>query len=144
MRLVTLLFCALLPLVLPATARAKEHRLVIHVDSDHAEVMTEALHNATNVIVAEGKHGETVRVEIVANGPGIAMLINDLSPLKEEIRRFHADYPQVVLSACGISLAHTEQVMKRHLIVVPEARVVPSGAVRIMDLEEGGWAYLKP
>ncbi len=144
MRLVTLLLCALLLAVLPAAARAKEHRLVIHVDSDRAEVMTEALHNATNVIGAERKQGDTTRVEIVANGPGIAMLIGDLSPVKDEIRRLHAEYPQVVLSACGISLAHTAQAMKRDLSVLPEARVVPSGAMRIMELEEHGWSYLKP
>jgi uncharacterized protein len=144
MRLVTLLLLALLAVVPPAAARAKEHRLVIHVDSDHAEVMTEALHNARNVIGVEGNHGDTTRIEIVANGPGIAMFIGDLSPVKDEIRRLHAAYPQVVLSACGISLAHTEQAMRQKLSVVPEARVVPSGAVRIMELEERGWAYLKP
>jgi uncharacterized protein len=144
MRLVTLLLCAVLLAALPAAARAKEHHLVIHVDSDHAEVMTEALHNAANVISAEREHGDATRIEIVANGPGIIMLIGDLSPVKDEIRRFHAESPQVVLSACGIALAHTEQVMKRHLGVVPEARVVPSGAARIMELEERGWAYLKP
>jgi uncharacterized protein len=144
MRPVTRVLCALLLVALPAAARANEHRLVIHVDSDRAEVMTEALHNATNVIGVEGKHGEPARIEIVANGPGIAMLIGELSPVKDEIRRLHAAHPQIVLSACGISLAHTEQAMKRHLSVVPEARVVPSGAVRIMELEERGWAYLKP
>ncbi len=144
MRLVALLLCALLLAALPAAARAKEHRLVIHIDSDHAEVMTEALHNATNVIGAERKHGEAVRIEIVANGPGTAMFIADLSPVKDEIRHLHAEYPQVVLSACGVSLKHTEQVMKRELSIVPEARVVPSGAVRVMELEERGWAYLKP
>ncbi len=48
------------------------------------------------------------------------------------------------MSACGISLTHTAASMKKQLTVMPEARVVPSGAVRIMQLEEQHWAYLKP
>lgn len=144
MRLVAILLCALFVPALTAPAQARQHRLLIHVDSSQAEIMTEALHNATNAIDVERKRGEATRVEIVANGLGTAMFIDDLSPVKDEIRRVHAAYPQIVLSACGISLAHTEDSMKRHLTVVLEARVVPSGAVRIMELEEQGWSYLKP
>jgi intracellular sulfur oxidation DsrE/DsrF family protein len=50
----------------------------------------------------------------------------------------------MVMSACAISLAHIAAEMKKPLTVMPEARVVPSGAVRIMELEEQHWAYLKP
>jgi uncharacterized protein len=28
--------------------------------------------------------------------------------------------------------------------IVPEASVVPSGVVHLMELQEGGWSYLRP
>ncbi|HUB10766.1 MAG TPA: hypothetical protein VMB34_02325 [Acetobacteraceae bacterium] len=144
MRLVLLLLCGLLLSAPSAWAAGRQHHLVIHVDSADAEIMTEALHNAANVVATERKAGDTVKIEVVANGYGTKMFVRELSPIADEIRRIHAAYPEVVLSACGISLAHTEAAMKRSLTVLPEAHVVPSGAARIMELEERGWAYLKP
>ena len=144
MRFALLLICGILLSVAPGRAAGTQHRLVIHVDSANARIMTEALHNATNVIDLERKAGDSARIEIVANGYGTGMLVSELSPVAAEIARIHAAYPGIVFSACGISLAHTEAAMKRSLTVLPEAHVVPSGAVRIMALEEQGWAYLKP
>jgi uncharacterized protein len=142
-RLLMLWLGILLAGAVPGRAEAP-HRLLIHVDSGEREVMVEALHNAANVIDTVRREGGTVAIEIVANGAGTAMFIDELSPVKEEVRRMHAAYPEVVMSACGISLAHTEEVEKKKLTVMPEARVVPSGAVRIMELEEQHWSYLKP
>ncbi|HET6183315.1 MAG TPA: hypothetical protein VFA03_06935 [Acetobacteraceae bacterium] len=143
MRALLLLIGLLLAATIPARA-VPQHRLVIHIDSADREVMVEGLHNAANVIDLMKSRRETVAVEIVANGYGTAMFIEELSPVKDEVRRIHADYPSVVMSACGVSLAHTEEAQKRKLTVMPEARVVPSGAVRIMELQERHWAYLKP
>jgi intracellular sulfur oxidation DsrE/DsrF family protein len=143
MRALTLLVGILLATTLPALAQTS-HRLLIHVDSADPEVMVEALHNATNVIDAVRKQGGTATIEIVANGPGTSMFIDELSPVKNEVRRIHAAYPAIVMSACGMSLAHIEAAAKKKLTVMPEARVVPSGAARIMELEEQHWSYLKP
>ena len=106
--------------------------------------MLEALHNATNVVDSMRKQGRTIDIEIVANGPGSSMFVDALSPIEDEVRHIHAAYPNIVMSVCGISLAHTEAAMKKQLTVMPEARIVPSGAARIMELEEQHWAYLKP
>ncbi|MGH7154520.1 MAG: hypothetical protein ACREF3_11395 [Acetobacteraceae bacterium] len=144
MRAIRLAFAFLLVAALVAPASAAQHRLLIHVDSPDPAVMTEALHNAANVVKAMRAQGDQVAIEIVANGPGTSMLIEPLSPVKDDVRRLHAAYPDVVLSACGVSLAHMEATMKRKLPVMTEARVVPSGAVRIMELEEQHWTYLKP
>ena len=137
-------FGILVALAVPIHARTAPHQLVIHVDSPDAEVMTEALHNAANVIETEHKAGQTVAIEIVANGPGSSIFISELTPVADAVRSLHATYPAVVMSLCRISFAHTEAAMKKTLTVMPEARLVPSGAVRIMDLQQQHWAYLKP
>jgi len=144
MRALTLILGILFALASPSRAQDARHRLLIHVDSADQEVMVEALHNATNVIDMIRQQSGSIAVEIVANGPGTAMFIEGLSPVKDEVQRIHAAYPEVVMSACAISLAHTEAAMQRKLTVLAEARVVPSGAAHIMELEEQHWAYLKP
>ncbi len=144
MRVLARVFGILFALALPARAQDARPHVVIHVDSRDAEVMTEALHNAANLIETLRKEASSVAIEIVANGSGTSMFIDSLSPVKDEVRRIHATYPDVVMSACAVSLAHTEDAMKQPLTILPEARIIPSGAVRIMELEEQHWAYLKP
>jgi len=138
------MLCYLLMLSSPGWAHGRQHHMVIHVDSADAEVMSEALHNAANIIDTERKNGDTAWVEIVANGYGTKMFVSDLSPVADEVRRIHAVYPGLVFSVCRISLAHADKAMNRQLTVLPNVQVVPSGAARIMELEEQGWAYLKP
>lgn len=137
-------FGILVALAVPIHAQTTPRQLVIHVDSPDAEVMTEALHNAANVIETERKAGENVAIEIVANGPGSSIFISELTPVADAVRSLHTTYPGIVMSLCQISFAHTEAATKKTLTVMPEARLVPSGAVRIMDLEQRHWAYLKP
>jgi hypothetical protein len=43
---------------------------VIHVDSPDAQVMTEALHNAANLIETLRREASSVAIAIVANRPG--------------------------------------------------------------------------
>ena len=145
MRSLVLLLLTFACLATPGYAKdAHRHHLLIHVDSADKEVMVEALHNATNAIDTVRKQGGQVDVEIVANGFGTAMFVTDLSPVADEVRRIKTSYPALAMSACAISLVHIEASMKKPHTVLPQARTVPSGAVRIMELEEQGWPYLKP
>jgi intracellular sulfur oxidation DsrE/DsrF family protein len=136
MRVLALMLGILFALASPARAQHPRHHVVIHVDSPDAQVMTEALHNAANLIETLGKAANSVAIEIVANRPGTSMFIDSPSPVKDEVRRINATCPDVVMSARAISRAHTEDAMKKTLTVLPEARIIPSGAVRIMKLEE--------
>jgi hypothetical protein len=144
MRWLALLTAMVIAATSPVQAEHARHHMVIHVDSPDADVMTEALHNATNTIDTARQQGATVAIEIVANGRGTTMFVEGLSPVRDEVQRIHAAYPAIVMSVCGISLAHTATAMKQELTVLPEARVVPSGALRIVQLQEQHWAYLKP
>jgi uncharacterized protein len=134
-----------LSVVAPPALRAEApHRMVIHMNSPTRETMIEALNNAANVIDAYRAHGSTAAIEIVANGRGVTMFAAGMSPVGGEVAAFHARYPDVVFDACALSLAAVGKSLNRQLQVLPEARIVPSGAVRILELEEQHWAYLKP
>ena len=65
---------------MPAHTQGTQHHLLIHVDSADRDVMVESLHNAANVIDTVHREGGTVAIEIVANGPGTSMFIDELSP----------------------------------------------------------------
>jgi uncharacterized protein len=129
-----------------ALAEGKTHRIAIHVDQNDPQVMNQALNNATNVIEYYRGKNEDVEVEIVTYGPGLHMLRADTSPVQERIKalREMLSPGKIQFSACN----HTKQGMEKtegHAIsVVPGATVVPSGVVRLMELQEQGWSYVRP
>ena len=65
----------------------KPHRVVIQVDQNDAEVMNLALNNAKNVLETYRAKNEDAVVEIVAYGPGLHMLRDDTSPVKDRIKQ---------------------------------------------------------
>lgn len=139
-----LMIAVLLAVPCMAWAQGQTHRVVIHVDDPSREIMMEALHNATNLIDHYRSEHDTTAVEIVANGRGVTMFAKDLSPVAKEIAGIHAKYPEITFDACAIALTHTSEALNRKLEVLPPAHLVPSGAVRIVELEEQHYAYLKP
>ena len=75
-----------LPLVSGSlAAEPKPHRVSIQVDQNDPQVMNLALNNATNVIEYYRGKSEDVDVDIVTYGPGLHMLRDDTSPVKDRI-----------------------------------------------------------
>ena len=70
----------------PAAASKKAHRLVLQVNSNEPATMTLALNNATNVEQHYKERGEKIEIEIVTFGPGLHMLRDDTSPVKDRIK----------------------------------------------------------
>ena len=74
------------------------------------------------------------------------MLRADRSPVKERIADVHQQYPFVVFSACANSrrgFARAENKAPEDIPELPEATDVPSGVVRLSELQEQGWSYIK-
>jgi intracellular sulfur oxidation DsrE/DsrF family protein len=127
---------------------AKPHRIAIQVDQNDPAVMNQALNNAQNMMDYYRGKGEDVEIEVVAYGPGLHMLRADTSPVKDRIARManaDATFPdKIVFSACNVTKQGMEKTEGHPITIIPQARVVPSGAVRLTELQEQGWAYLRP
>ena len=125
---------------------AKPHRLVIQVDQNDPAVMNLALNNATNVIEYYRAKGESVDVDVVTYGPGLHMLRADTSPVQDRIKKLK-DYAfpgKIQFSACGNTKEGMEKKEGQPVKVMSEAVTVPSGVVRLMELQEKGWSYVRP
>jgi hypothetical protein len=127
----------------PATEH-KEHRLVLQVNTNDAATMNLTLNNAMNAAQYYEKAGEPVKIEVVAFGPGLNMLRDDTSPVKARIETMALSTPEVSFKACGITRENMRKAEDKEIPIVPQAEVVPSGVVRVMQLEEEGWSYVKP
>ncbi|WP_371420844.1 DsrE family protein [Tardiphaga sp.] len=139
--------CVLAVLATPALAAdPKEHRVSIQVDQNDPDVMNLALNNATNIMEQYKSKGETVQIELVTYGPGLHMLRADTSPVKDRIKQIaDASFPSnIKFSACGNTKEGMEKREGKAISIISQAEIVPSGAVRLIELQEQGWSYLRP
>jgi intracellular sulfur oxidation DsrE/DsrF family protein len=129
-----------------AAADAKSHRVAIQVDQNDPQVMNLALNNATNVIEYYRGKNEDVEVDIVTYGPGLHMLRADTSPVQDRIKRLKdLAFPgKIQFSACNNTKQGMEKAEGHAISVLSDATIVPSGVVRLMELQEQGWSYVRP
>ena len=125
-------------------ADAKSHRLAIHVDQNDPAVMNLALNNAVNVVQNYSAAHEEVEIEIVAYGPRLHMLRDDTSPVKARVKSISESMPNVVFTACGNTSDAMKKAEGKDIPLVSQAKVVPAGVVRLMELQEKGWSYVRP
>jgi intracellular sulfur oxidation DsrE/DsrF family protein len=127
-------------------ADQKPHRVAIQVDQNDPQVMNLALNNATNVIEYFRGKNEEVEVDIVTYGPGLHMLRDDTSPVKDRLKRLkELAFPgKVQFSACNNTRQGMEKTEGKPVPIVSDATIVPSGVVRLMELQEQGWSYVRP
>ena len=125
-------------------ADKKLHNLVLQVNVNDPATMNLALNNATNVAQYYKDRGEKVAIEVVAFGPGLHMLRDDTSPVKARIKTIKESNPAISFQACGNTQENMHKVENKEIPLIAEATVVKSGVVRVMELQEKGWSYVRP
>ena len=129
-----------------AAENAKPHRIAIQVDQNDPALMNLVLNNVSNLTEYYNSKGEEVQIEVVAYGPGLNMLREDRSPVKDRIKSIkQTSFPSTVnFSACGNTKKGMEKAEGHPVEIIPQASVVPAGVVRLSELQEQGWSYIRP
>ena len=120
----------------PDTQPFAEHAVVFHISSGDGFAQKLVLNNAQNLQKFYGP--DKVQIEIVAYGPGLRTLFRENSQFNRIQSMSDAG---IQFSAC----ANTMRNMGRETASLHKsAKVVPGGVVRIMELQEAGWSYIRP
>ena len=127
-------------------ADVKPHHIAIQVDQNDPQVMNLALNNVNAIIEHYRAKNEDVDIDVVAYGPGLHMLRADTSPVQDRIKRLKdMVFPgKIQFSACNNTKQGMEKAEGHAISVVPDATIVPSGVVHLMELQEQGWSYVRP
>ena len=125
---------------LPAMAQqkkpARKQRVIFQVSDNDPAKWNLALNNAKNVQADLGK--DNVQIEIVAYGPGLAMLKAE-SPVAARLAGALDD--SVGLLACENTMQNTK--VKRDEMY-GGISYVQAGVTHIMKRQQEGWAYIRP
>jgi len=131
----------------PATgafADTKTHYVAVHVDENDPKVMNMALNNVQNVNAYYESKGESVVIELVAYGPGLNMYIPGKSPVADRIATMSLEMENLSFAACGNTHRKMSEKAGKEITLLDEATMVPSGVVRLIELQEDGYAYVRP
>ena len=115
------------------------HKLVIQVSTADPKVQNTAMNNAVNLQKYYGI--DNIDIEIVAYGPGLGMLTQK-SEYSKRVKSLAMQ--EITFSAC----LNTMDVIKEktgHLPKLSEGvGTVRAGVARIIELQEQGYAYIRP
>ena len=127
-----------------ATTQKPAHRLAVQVNVNDPATMNLALNNVSNAAQYYSELGQKVSIEVVAYGPGLHMLREDTSPVKARIKSMSETMPAVTFSACANTRDNMKKTEAKDIVLVSQAKVTKSGVVRLLELQEQGWSYLRP
>lgn len=124
--------------------RGGVHKLAIHVGDNDPKRMNIVLNNVENVTRYYESRGEKVIIEVVAYGPGLHMLRSDTSPVKARIEAMSLGLENLSFAACGNTLTKMTKKEGKEIPIMSEAKMVIAGVVRLIELQEAGYSYLRP
>ncbi len=115
---------------------ADKVRVVIHVTHNNKRVYQAALNYTYSLLE---HYGNKVKIAIVANGPGIGLL-NKNNSYTKEIKTLIEE--GVSVSACNT----TVHIMRKFkdLPIIKGVKFVPTGVVKVIELQREGYLYLHP
>ena len=130
----------------PTAALAQDamHKVAVHVDENDPKRMNMALNNVQNIKKYYDAKGEKVTIELVAYGPGLHMFREDTSPVKDRLATMSLAIEGLTFSACGNTHKNMSSKAGKEIKLVSEAAMVPSGVVRLIELQEIGYSYVRP
>lgn len=116
-----------------------KHKIVIQVSSDDPKLHKLVLNNASNVQTHYGM--DNVTIEVVAYGPGLTILTEQS---KEAVRVKSLAQQNIVFSACNNTMKKIQRKTGKLPTLVEGVSIVPAGLVRIVELQESGYSYIRP
>jgi len=144
-------------LILPSFSKAEDSgikKAVYHVDFGDAKRMDATLRNIYNLVNYYTTNNIDYDVRVVSNSAGVQFMIKDVKGTKfagriipaktatsiTERMQSLADGYNVKFEQCSITLQRTHIDKSR---LKPFVKTTSSGQVRLVDLEEQGYAYIK-
>lgn len=116
-----------------------KNKLVIQVSTDDPRTQKIALNNAVNLQKLYGI--DNIIIEIVAYGPGLG-LMTEKSIMASRVTSLAMQ--DITFSACGNTMKKVAEKTGKMPKLLEGVGQVTAGVARIMELQQQGYAYIRP
>ena len=114
------------------------YKAIFHVDQNEEPVMNLALNNVTNLLnaISEEEHD----LVVLFNGPAAGLVAwDDVVVFLERIKDLKTK--NVRFQVCKNAMDRFEITEDQ---IIEECEIIPAGIVALIDLQNDGFAYIKP
>jgi len=129
-----------LGMLIPSLSYAADRKMAIQLNSNDPLTQKMALLNARNLKAVIGK--DNIDVELVVYGPGLSALKienTNSSRIKDLMDRYG-----LKVSICEGTLKSYAKKHGNEPAIIEGVSRVSTGAIRILELQEQGYAYMRP
>lgn len=118
-------------------------RIILHVSDSNPNRLTEVLNDIDGLLRYYKTMKQNVRVEVVTNGEGLALLRTDISPHVRRIARLQEQHDNLVFIACQNTIDRLAREKGITARLLPGVVIIDSGVAQLMRRQNQGWAYIQ-
>ncbi|MHB8622592.1 MAG: hypothetical protein ACYC9J_04065 [Sulfuricaulis sp.] len=126
-----------------ALVKPKTANVLIHVSDGHMDHLKEVLDDVEELMKSYRRSHQKARVEVVANGGGLNLLLSGISPFADRIRKMQKEYDGLTFVACQNTIDYYHQDLGINAKLLPGVVITDSGVAQIMRRQRQGWAYIQ-
>ncbi len=128
-----------------ASATTAQHpsRIILHVTDSDPKHLNEVLNDIDGLLRYYKSINQTVRVEVVANGDGLALLWAGATPHARRIARLQERHDNLAFVACQNTIDRLAKEKGVTARLLPGVVIIDSGVAQLMRRQNQGWAYIQ-
>ncbi len=124
------------------SAQGQQQNVILHITTADPNKLHYALTEVDDLLRSSKRRGVPIRVEVVANGNGLALLRSKVSPYPRLTEDLIHSYSNLTVMACANALAQ----LKREGVdtrLLPNVSTTQSALERVVERLQEGWLYIK-
>jgi len=125
------------------TTNQQEIKLVLHVTTNAEHKINTVLNETEALLDLYLESNKQVKLDILTNGKGLALLHAKHSPYSERIQALQAKYKNLTFKACANAIKRARMLTGKETEMLPETVIVPSALGEVMKKQQEGWSYIK-
>ena len=125
------------------TGADTQAKVLFHVSDGQAEHLKTVLDDVEDLMKYYQRSHQKARVEVIANGEGLSLLLAGISPYAERIRRMQEEYHGLTFVACQNTINRYQEELGLTAKLLPGIVVIDSGVAQVMRRQHQGWAYIQ-
>jgi len=118
-------------------------KIMFHVSTNDKYRLNIMLDETEHLLKASREDGKKVFVEILTNGPGLALVDKTRSGPAQRLEKLQTRYDNLYVTACAQAIKRLQVTKGIKLDLIPKATVVRSALGEVLKRQHEGWTYIR-
>jgi hypothetical protein len=117
--------------------------IMFHVSNNDPQRLDVLLSETEYLLHSYKKNKQKIEIELLANSTGINLLKVGSSIQSKKLNQLTTQYPNLILSACGQTLARLQKETGKKITLLPGTKIVRSAIYQATKRQKEGWSYVR-